>query len=169
MARHDSNNAPSSDASLGFPKSTAQIAGHPLHPMLITFPVTFFLSTLVLDLVFLATGGERWAEATVWVLGAGLVTALAAAATGMTDYLGDDRVRRSKVANGHMIGNIFAVGIEAANWFLRLGGDAEDVIVPEGIALSAIAAAILGVTAWLGGSLVYKQRVGVSPPGSHPL
>lgn len=164
MSRHES-----SDDNLGFPKSTAQIAGHPLHPMLITFPVTFFLTTLALDVGYIFTGREGFAVAAVWTLGAGLVTALAAAATGMTDYLGDSRVRRSKVATTHMLGNILAVGIETVNWAIRLGGDAATQVTPWGVTLSAVAAAILGVTAWLGGALTYKQRVGVSPPGSFPV
>jgi len=37
------------------PKSTAQIAGHPIHPMLIPFPIAFFVSTFVADLVFWQT------------------------------------------------------------------------------------------------------------------
>src|SRR6185312_17071296 len=71
------------------PKSTAQIAGHPIHPMLIPFPITFFVSTFVADLVYWQTGSAAWANATVWMLGAGLVMAALAALAGLTDVLGD--------------------------------------------------------------------------------
>src|SRR5215213_5306857 len=54
------------------PQSTAQIAGHPLHPMLIPFPVAFFVATFAADLVYMRNGDTGWAIATQWLLGAGL-------------------------------------------------------------------------------------------------
>src|SRR5262249_5094300 len=54
------------------PRSTAQIADHPIHPMLIPFPIAFFVATFVCDLVFWQTGNAAWAQATLWLLGAGL-------------------------------------------------------------------------------------------------
>lgn len=162
-------NLTTSDDNLGFPKSTAQIAGHPIHPMLVGFPIAFFLSALASDVAHVATGEERWAHTSAWLLGAGLVSSVGAAAAGMADYLGDSRVRRSKVATIHMVGNVAAVALETANFLIRKGGDAPDAVRPAGLSLSAISAGILGVTAALGGSLVYKQRVGVSPPGAFPV
>jgi uncharacterized membrane protein len=53
------------------PKSTASIAGHPIHPMLIPFPVVFLVTALVSDLVFWSTNYEIWATASQWFLGAG--------------------------------------------------------------------------------------------------
>ena len=61
------------------PRSTAQIAGHPIHPMLIPFPIAFFVSTFVADLVYWQTSSAASANATVWLLGAGLVMAALAA------------------------------------------------------------------------------------------
>ena len=48
------------------PESTAQVAGHPIQPMLIPFPVAFLVATLVSDLVFLRTGNPGWATASLW-------------------------------------------------------------------------------------------------------
>ena len=60
------------------PVSTASIFGHPIHPMLIPFPVAFFVATLVCDLVYWGTRYDVWALASTWLLGAGIVmTALA--------------------------------------------------------------------------------------------
>jgi len=74
------------------PRSTAQIAGHPIHPMLVPFPVAFFTATLVCDLVYRENGDVFWFTATQYLLGAGIVMALAAAAAGFTDFLGDGRI-----------------------------------------------------------------------------
>src|SRR4051794_34487150 len=73
------------------PESTAQVAGHPIHPMLIPFPVAFLVATLVSDLIFLRTGNPGWATASLWLLGAALVMAALAAAAGLIDFLGDER------------------------------------------------------------------------------
>jgi uncharacterized membrane protein len=71
------------------PRTTAQIAGHPIHPMLIPFPVAFLVATLVSDLIFWRTGNPGWATASLWLLGAALVMAALAAVAGLTDFFGD--------------------------------------------------------------------------------
>jgi uncharacterized membrane protein len=75
------------------PTSTAQVAGHPIHPMLIPFPIAFLVATLVSDLIFLRTGNSGWATASLYLLGAALVMAALAAVAGLTDFIGDARIR----------------------------------------------------------------------------
>ena len=75
------------------PQSTAQVAGHPIHPMLIPFPVAFFVATFVSDLISLQTGNPGWATAPLWLLGAGLIMSALAAVAGLTHFLGDKRIR----------------------------------------------------------------------------
>ena len=75
------------------PKSTAQIAGHPLHPMLVPFPIAFFVSTLATDLIYLNTGNAGFATASLWLLGAGLASAAPAAILGLTAFLGERRIQ----------------------------------------------------------------------------
>jgi uncharacterized membrane protein len=82
------------------PRSTASIAGHPIHPMLIPFPIAFFVATFVCDLVFWATGNSSWFDATLWLLGAGLIIAALAAVAGLTDILGDAQIRTLKSPGG---------------------------------------------------------------------
>ena len=76
------------------PQSTASIGQHPIHPMLIPFPIAFFVATFVCDLVFWNTGVEFWATAGLWLLGAGLVMAALAAVAGLIDVLGDEQIRQ---------------------------------------------------------------------------
>jgi uncharacterized membrane protein len=143
------------------PKSTAQIAGHPIHPMLIPFPITFFVSTFVADLVFWQTGSAAWASAGTWMLGAGLVMAALAALAGLTDVLGDARIRDLSDAWLHAGGNVVVVLIELYNWYMRYRDGAE-AIVPTGLLLSLIVVLMLLFTGWKGWEMVYRYRVGVS-------
>jgi uncharacterized membrane protein len=144
------------------PRSTAKIAGHPIHPMLIPFPIAFFVSTFVVDLAYLKTGGAAWAVAAMWLLGAGLVMAALAAVAGLTDFLGDRRIRAISTAWQHMIGNVTAVVLELINLYLRCTQGAEAAIQPLGVILSGVVVAILLFTGWKGWELVYRGRVGVS-------
>jgi uncharacterized membrane protein len=142
------------------PKSTASIAGHPIHPMLIPFPIAFFVGTFVCDLVFWSTGDLGWAAATLWLLGAGLIMAALAAVAGLTDVLGDTQIRNLSTAWLHAGGNVLVVLIELYNWYSRYAHGAA-AIVPTGLVLSLIVVLILLFTGWKGWEMVYRHRVGV--------
>jgi uncharacterized membrane protein len=144
------------------PKSTASIAGHPLHPMLIPFPVVFLVTAFVTDLVFWSTGYEIWAIASMWCLGAGVVMALAAALFGFTDFFGDARIRAISDAWQHMIGNLIAVVLALINWFIRYKSGAAASVFPWGILISLVTVLLLLFNGWKGWEMVYRYRVGVS-------
>lgn len=144
------------------PHSTARIAGHPLHPMIIPFPIAFFVSALVTDLIFLGTGRAGFADASVWLLGAGIATALLAAVFGFTDFLGDRQIRSLRHAWWHMAGNLIAVVLEAINIGLRAANGAEAAVAGWGVALSVIVTLLLLLNGWMGWELVYKHHVGIS-------
>jgi hypothetical protein len=97
------------------PKSTASIAGHPLHPMLVEFPIAFFVATFVSDLIFWQSGNSFWAAASFWLLGAGLIMAALAAAAGLVDFLGEPKIRALNDAWWHAGGNVIAVLIQLCN------------------------------------------------------
>jgi uncharacterized membrane protein len=143
------------------PKSTASIAGHPLHPMLVPFPIAFFVATFVCDLAFWRTGAPFWAEGSFWLLSAGLVMAAAAAVVGLIDFFGEARIRALNDAWWHAGGNVVAVLIELFNWYLRYQSG-ETAIVPTGLLLSLVVVCILLFTGWKGWKLVYLHRVAVS-------
>ena len=147
------------DRSHGHPRSTAQIGGHPIHPMLVPFPIVCFIGALVVDIVFLNNGDAGWATASRYLLAIGLVMAALAAVTGLTDFMGDDRIRRSSTALQHMIANVSAVVLELVNFFLRLNSD--DQIAKVGVYLSAATVLVLLFSGWKGGDLVFRHGVGV--------
>lgn len=147
------------------PGSTAKIFGHPIHPMLVPFPIVFFISAFAADLLFLVDGSPGWATASQWLLGAGLAGAALAALAGLTDFAGDRRIRALRDAWMHMFGNVIAVALEAVNLWLRLG---TDEVGTTGILLSGIVVAILAFTGWKGGELVFRHGVGVESRGAAP-
>src|SRR5438132_872098 len=122
------------EVSMANPKSTASIAGHPIHPMLIPFPIAFFVSTFVCDLVYWQTGYAIWATAAIWLLGAGLVMAALAAVAGLIDFLGDQRIRALNAVWLHAGGNVVVVLIELYNWYARYS-QGTGAVVPKGLVL----------------------------------
>src|SRR4051812_8683006 len=143
------------------PRSTASIAGHPIHPMLIPFPVAFFVATFVCDIVFWRNGNATVATTATWLLGAGLIMAALAAIAGLTDLLGDQRIRALDDAWLHAGGNIIIVLIELYNWYSRYSGGTSAVI-PTGIILSGIAVAGLLFSWWEGWAVVFRHPHGVA-------
>ena len=144
------------------PRSTAKLFGHPLHPMLVPFPITCFAGALLTDLAYLGSANIMWSNFSIWLITAGLVMGGLAALTGIIDYAGDKRVRAARPATPHMIINLSVFVIELFNAFVH-SRDGWTSVVPTGLTLSVISVLLLGVSAWLGGSLVYKHRVGVRP------
>jgi uncharacterized membrane protein len=143
------------------PRSTASIAGHPIHPMLIPFPIAFFVGTFACDVAFWTTKSYGWFEPTLWLLGAGVIMALLAAVMGLIDVIGDAQIRALSTAWWHAGGNLLAVVIEIINWFLRYGQGTRAVL-PTGIVLSLIVVLILLFTGWKGWEMVYRDHVGVA-------
>jgi uncharacterized membrane protein len=146
------------------PKSTARFMGHPIHPMLVPFPIAFFIGAFLADLAFLKLGDPFWATAAFWLLAAGLVGAALAAVAGLTDFLGDRRIRALGDAWLHMLANVTVVLIELVNLVLRLG-DPVAALPSPGVYLSGAAFLLLGFSGWKGGDLVYRHRVGIPGGG----
>jgi uncharacterized membrane protein len=149
------------------PHSTASIAGHPIHPMLVQFPIVFFISAFLSDLVFRNTTTVLWANTSSYLLGAGLIMAVLAAATGATDAAGDRRIRNMSDLWFHAGGNVLVVILELFNWYLR-HKNGPTAIIPTGLLLSLVSVIILGFTGWKGGTLVYRRRIGVSDDTDRP-
>ncbi|MEE1611320.1 DUF2231 domain-containing protein [Microvirga sp. CF3016] len=140
-------------------QSTAAIAGHPLHHMLIVFPVAFLIGAFGTDIAFLATQDAFWAQVSYWLLIAGIVTALVAAIPGMIDFVTIDRVRNVWVSWAHMVANLVVVALALINVGVRLDDPAAGV-QGWGIWLSGIQTALLLFSGWLGGELAYRYGIG---------
>jgi uncharacterized membrane protein len=129
--------------------------------MLIPFPIAGFVGTLLTDIALSSTSDEFWYRMGLWLLGAGLVFAALAALAGLTDVMGDVRIRDLNDAWLHAGGNVLAVVIELVNFYWRYTGGAASARSP-GLWLSLIVVVILLFTGWKGWEMVYKHHVGVS-------
>jgi uncharacterized membrane protein len=141
--------------------STAAIAKHPLHPMVVPFPIAFLTGALAADLAYWGTDDTFWARAAFWLIGAGVVTGVVAAILGAIDFWTIERARSHRAGWIHLIGNGAALLLSVINLLLRWGEPADGVF-PWGILLSVIVGLILVVTGWYGGELSYKHKVGVA-------
>lgn len=139
------------------PRSTARISDHPIHPMLVPFPIVCFILTFVLDVLYVR-GNTAVAGSTIWLLVIGLVMAALAAVAGLTDFFGDERIRGADAIK-HMLANVLAVLLEAANLILRWNDP--EFIASTGVYISGIVVLILLYSGWKGGDLVYRHGVGV--------
>lgn len=149
-------------------ESRFKVLGHPLHQVLIVFPLGLLVTAVVFDGVYYFGGrNPRWADISFWMIAAGLVGGLAAAVPGWVDWFAIPRGTRAKaVGLWHGLGNtVGLMGLYGASWFLRR----PDPGHPPDLALllSACGFAVGGVTAWLGGELVDRLGIGVDP-GAHP-
>lgn len=135
--------------------------GHPVHPMLVVFPLGLLSTAVVFDLLYLATGNEELAIFAFWAIAAGVVGGLAAALFGFWDWLGiPDGTRAKRIGLVHGGGNVVVTALFAISWLLRTGDPAyAPDLLPLVLGLAGAGLALF--TAWLGGELVYRLRVGV--------
>jgi uncharacterized membrane protein len=145
--------------------SPASIAGHPIHPMLIPFPIALWVFSLVADIVYLWRGNIGWEWMASWTLLAGCIGAIAAAVFGLIDYFSIKDKEVTKVANWHARFNVLALLLFAASWYLRRGvafeSDNSKLTIP--IILSVVGVIAVTISGWLGGELVFKYGVAVNP------
>jgi uncharacterized membrane protein len=142
-------------------RSTAAIFGHPIHPMLVVFPIGFLVGALATDLAFWGTSDPFWARGSKWLLGAGIVMGVLAAVAGLIELVTISRVRSLAAGWVHFLGNATAILLSIWNLLRRIGGDPGAMVVPYGIILSAVVVGIFLVTGWLGGELVFRHRIGM--------
>ena len=142
-------------------ESNVKLLGHPIHPVLVAFPVALFTIGVVFDLLGVLTGNADFHAVSFWTIGSGLLVGLGAAVFGLIDWLAiRSGTRAKRIGAWHGGGNVVMVLLFAASWWLRLG---EPGNAPSGVSILLGVAGILIalVTAWLGGELVYRLRIGV--------
>lgn len=140
--------------------STVAIAGHPLHPLIVTLPIAFLVGVAATDLVYWWTKDLFWARGSFWLIVAGLAIGILAAITGLMDFLKIERVRKRSAGWAHMLLNVAAILLTTVNLILRWGNYA-GAILPTGLIISIFVATLLGFSGWYGAELVYRHKVAV--------
>ena len=141
-------------------RSTARIAGHPIHPMLVPVPIVCFVGALITDITYFATANIMWADFSTWLITVGVIMGVLAAIAGLIDFLGNRLIRTQRPAWPHVLGNLLVLVLATFNMLVH-SRDAWTSVVPTGLILSVLVVLILPVTGWLGWSMVYRYGVGV--------
>ena len=145
--------------------SPASIRSHPIHPMLIVFPIGLWIFSLVCDVIYHAGSHNLfWKGVAFYTIVGGVVGALLAAIPGFIDYVSLTNRRVKRIATTHLILNLIVVALFPFNLGIRYNASPDSETF--GVVLSIIATALLAVSGWLGGSLVYVHGVGVETPAS---
>lgn len=135
--------------------------GHPIHPMLVAFPLALFLTATVFDAIDLFGGSSEFGVVGYWDVAAGLIGAALAAVFGLADWLTVPAGTRAKrVGAWHGLGNVVVVVLFFVSWIVRTGRADHAVTTPLFV-LEIVAIVVSGATAWLGGELV--NRLGIGP------
>ena len=143
--------------------STVAIAGHPIHPIIVTFPVALLTLAAGSDLGYWFTNDFFWARASVWIIGLGFLSGILAALVGMLDFLRIPRVGKRTAGWAHMLINVAALILTGINFGLRVGNP-ETIIVPIGAIISILVASLLGIGGWYGGELTFRHKIAVIGP-----
>jgi uncharacterized membrane protein len=145
--------------------SPASIGGHPVHPMLVPFPIGLWVFSVIADLIYLWRGNPVWWNyIAFYTLLGGTLGAAAAAVPGFIDWLSLKDPKVVKVANWHARLNVIALLIYAASFYLRTTSGARLVsgsyTIP--IALSLLGVVMISISGYLGGEMVFRHGVGVN-------
>lgn len=140
--------------------SRMSIMGHPIHPVLIHFPVAALLMLVGADLGYLYTGDFFWARGGLWLAGVGAAGGWISGLIGLIDLVSMPRIRQLITAWSHAIIAVMLLSLASFNWLLRLG-QPDAVIWPWGLGASLLTAALIAAAGFLGGRLVYEYAVGV--------
>ena len=98
-------------------ESRAKVLGHPVHQILIVFPLGLLSTTVAFDALRLVTGNEKWSVASHKMLGAGLISAVVAAPFGLIDWVAiPEGTRAKRIGMWHGLGNLAVAGLFGASW-----------------------------------------------------
>jgi uncharacterized membrane protein len=150
-------------------KSRATLAGHPIHPMLIPFPLALWATSFAVDILFYFLRHATLLVVAKFMIAAGCLGAIAAAIFGIIDWLSIKNGDVKKVANWHARLNIAALVVFAISLFLRMGSYSELVgrklTIP--FLLSLVGVILITISGWLGGELVFRYGVGQTENGEN--
>jgi uncharacterized membrane protein len=145
-------------------ESKAKALGHPIHQMLIPFPLGLLGTAVIFDIIYLIWGNPTMAVVSHWMIAAGIIGGLLSAPFGLIDLLAiPSGTRAKRIGILHGVGNLIVLLLFAGSWYLRYNATGSDPYAPSNpaLALSFSAFILVSLTGWLGGELVDRLSVGV--------
>jgi uncharacterized membrane protein len=147
-------------------ESRVKLFGHPVHPILIVFPLGLLATSVIFDIIYLATGHVYLSEVAYWLIVAGILGGVVSAPFGLIDWLAIPAGTRAKrIGALHGMGNVVVLLLFALSWYIRTGAEAAPGAFAYVCAFLGAGLALL--TGWLGGELVDRLGIGVDA-GAHP-
>jgi Predicted membrane protein len=143
-------------------KSKAHFKGHPLHPILVCFPIAFYIGTALFDVLAQVNGRPEFLFVASYLELAGIIATIAAAIPGLIDFIYTIPPQSSAKTRGarHGLLNVCVLILFTIAWFYR---QATDVAMGWVLALELAGVAGLFFSGWMGGTLVYRNQIGVNP------
>ena len=150
--------------------SKASIGGHPIHPILIPFPLALWSTSFVTDVIFYFYRNDSLALISKYMLAAGCFGALAAAVPGIIDWLTIKDAGVKRIANWHARLNVIALIVFAISLYLRMriGAHWVNYHLRIPFLISLLGVILISISGWLGGELSFKHGVGVAPQHDTP-
>ncbi|SMQ85374.1 Uncharacterized membrane protein [Devosia lucknowensis] len=139
--------------------SAIAVAGHPVHAMLVHFPIAFVISTLGIDIFYWFTGDPFWLQVGTWSAGAAFVFGVLAAIVGTLELLAVPGIRVRVASWNHAIAAMVMLAIVGANAGLRMFWP--ETVLPNGLMLSVLGSMAAGFAGWHGGKLIFDHGVGL--------
>lgn len=144
-------------------ESKVKLFGHPIHPVLVVYPLGLFSAAVIFDVLYLIALNPVFPTVSFYMIAVGILGGLLAAIFGFIDWLALPSNSRAKFLGGwHGLGNFVIVLMFATSWFLRRGS-VDFVPNTAALILAFAGVALALITAWIGGELVYRLSVGVDP------
>lgn len=140
-------------------ESRIAFASHPIHAMMVAFPIAAAFGTLGCDVFYWMSGDEFWARAALWATGSGFIFGVLAGIAGTIELLSVPGIRVRASSWTHFILAMTLLSVMGGNWGLRLG-DPAGAILPYGVLLSTLCMLMTGLTGWHGGKLVFDYQIG---------
>src|SRR5690606_16911381 len=139
--------------------STVAVAGHPLHAMTVHFPIAFVIATLGSDVFFWWSADPFWVRTGIWASGAAFIGGVAAGLIGTAELLLVPGIRARVASWTHAVAAMMLIALCGLNWGIRLAD--EELVLPNGLLISMLAAVFTGFAGWHGGKLVFDHGVGL--------
>jgi len=140
--------------------SKVAVAGHPIHAMLVAFPIALVMATLGCDAFYWWTADPFWVRAGTWACGFAFFLGIVAGISGTAELLLVRDIRRHSAPWTHFVVAVMLLSAVGANWGLRLTEN-EAVPLPWGLFLSGLSAMLVGFAGWHGGKLVFEHQIGL--------
>ena len=141
-------------------RAKARLLGHPIHPMLIVFPLGLLTMAAIFDIMYFCMHNGHLADVSYWMIASGIIGGLIAAVFGVIDWLGIPEGTRARyIGLIHGLSNVVVVILFIISWSMRRPRPTAPTMTA--MTLGWVGIGIAFFAGWLGGELVYRLNVGV--------